>query len=72
MAREESAIKVPGSVPIIEPPETEEVSVRRIACDGGSTALGHPRVWLEFGDYDHIDCPYCDKRFIYKPGSAGH
>ena len=27
-------------------PETEIVSAKRIACDGGEGALGHPRVWL--------------------------
>ena len=26
-------------------PETEEVTTRRIACDGGGSASGHPRVW---------------------------
>lgn len=62
---------VPGAAQILEPPETEEVEAPRIACDGGSTSTGHPRVWLEFGEHDHIDCPYCDKRFVRK-GGAGH
>ena len=30
----------------IPPPETEEVTKTRIACDGSEGALGHPRVWL--------------------------
>ena len=46
-------------------PETEIVSSRRIACDGGEGALGHPRVWLQIAeDQGWVECPYCDKRYI--------
>lgn len=41
-----------------------EVSRREVACDGGEGALGHPRVFLNMGDADHIDCPYCGRRFV--------
>ena len=30
----------------IEAPETKVVDSRKVACDGGEGALGHPRVWL--------------------------
>jgi uncharacterized Zn-finger protein len=57
----------------IDAPETEEVTKDKIACDGG--ANGHPRVWLQIpADRGWVECPYCDKRFVLKPGSghSGH
>jgi len=56
----------------IDAPETEEVPTRRIACDGGGGALGHPRVWLQIGDEGWVECGYCDKKFVLKPGAGGH
>ncbi|MBT8417694.1 MAG: zinc-finger domain-containing protein [Silicimonas sp.] len=48
------------------PPETETVTARRVACDGGEGALGHPRVWLLIDpDTNWVECGYCDKRYIY-------
>lgn len=50
---------------IQQPPETETVTTRRISCDGGEGALGHPRVWLSVDeDTGWVECPYCDKRFV--------
>ncbi len=47
------------------PPETETVKTRRVACDGGEGALGHPRVWLSIDDdTGWVECGYCDKRFV--------
>ncbi len=54
-----------------EPPETLYVSARRIACDGGGGALGHPRVFLEMGPDGKVECPYCDRLFVLKPGTDG-
>lgn len=56
----------------IEAPETEEVEVTRVACDGGEGALGHPRVWLSIGADGFVECPYCDKKYILKQGAGGH
>jgi len=51
----------------IDAPETEVVHTRRIACDGGGGALGHPRVWLQVPvDTGFVECGYCDKKFIYE------
>ncbi len=62
----------PKSVP--PPPETVEVHTKRVACDGVGGSLGHPRIWLEMGDEDYIDCGYCDRRFVFKgdAGTHGH
>jgi len=53
-------------------PETFEVDERRVACDGGGGALGHPKVYLEIGEGNFIDCPYCDRRFKLRDGVAAH
>ncbi len=55
----------------IEAPETIEVDTTRVSCDGNG-ALGHPRVYLEMGDEDFVECPYCDRRFVLKPGARAH
>lgn len=57
-----------GTLP---PPETIVVHSHRVACDGVGGALGHPRVWLELGGQDFVDCPYCDRRFVAAT-QAGH
>ncbi len=52
-------------------PEVIEIDSETVACDGGG-ALGHPRVWLNMAGAGTIDCPYCDRRFVFKKdGGAG-
>ena len=53
-----------ASIPFADPPEVVKVRVRRIACDGVGGALGHPRVYLEMGEANQVECPYCDRRFV--------
>ncbi len=56
------------------PPDTPEVihiDSDTVACDGGDGALGHPRVWLNTGGKGAVDCPYCDRQFVLKPGAKG-
>jgi uncharacterized Zn-finger protein len=52
------------------PPETLVVETKRVMCDGGGGALGHPRVYLEMGQDDFVECPYCDRRFVLKGSAA--
>ena len=52
----------------VEAPEIVETDHTRVACDGGGGALGHPKVFLEMGDENFVECPYCDKRFTLKAG----
>ena len=56
----------------VEAPEIVETDSTRVACDGGGGALGHPRVYLEMGDETSVECPYCDKRFVFKAGASAH
>lgn len=54
----------------IDAPEIIEVSERSVSCDGSGGALGHPKVWLNMGDGDFVECPYCDRRFVLAPGAG--
>jgi len=56
----------------VEAPEIVETDQSRVACDGGGGALGHPKVYLEMGDENFVECPYCDKRFVLKAGTGHH
>jgi uncharacterized Zn-finger protein len=55
----------------VEAPEIIEVESSRVSCEGIGGALGHPKVYLEMGDENFVECPYCDRRFVLKAGS-GH
>ena len=48
-------------------PETVLVDRTRVVCDGGGGALGHPRVFMEMGEQDWVECGYCDRRFVLSP-----
>jgi len=41
----------------VEVPEIVEVDSSRVACDGIGGGLGHPRVYLEMGDENFVECP---------------
>ncbi len=55
---------------IIPPPEEIVVSTKRVACDGGGGALGHPLVYMDMGEDDFVECGYCDRRFVLREGPA--
>jgi len=57
--------------PNLPAPETVVVWSKRIACDGVGGVLGHPRVYLEMGEGDFVECPYCDRRFVLAKGTEG-
>lgn len=40
------------------------VTKRRVACDGGGDALGHPKTWLDMGQDNQVECKYCDRVFV--------
>jgi len=54
----------------LQAPETIFTETRRVSCNGGGGALGHPVVWYEMGDEDCVECKYCDRRFILRGGRA--
>jgi uncharacterized Zn-finger protein len=52
----------------VDHPETIVVATRKIACDGGGGALGHPKVWYDMSEEDWVECKYCDRVFVLKGG----
>jgi uncharacterized Zn-finger protein len=52
------------------PTEIIHVDDRTVPCDGGNTALGHPRVFLHI-EGDSVMCPYCSRLYVLNAG-AGH
>jgi uncharacterized Zn-finger protein len=63
--------KMSVSMPV-EAPEIIEVETSRVSCEGIGGTLGHPRVYLEMGDGNFVECPYCDRRFVLKDGAGSH
>ena len=61
-----------AAIPTVDAPEQITVRSRRVSCDGVGGALGHPRVYLEMGEENLVECPYCDRRFVLAAGSDGH
>jgi uncharacterized Zn-finger protein len=56
-----------AETPFRDPPEVIIVQSKRVACDGGGGALGHPLVYMEMGDQGFVECGYCDRRFVLSP-----
>jgi uncharacterized Zn-finger protein len=50
-------------------PELVVVTTKKIACDGGGGALGHPKVWYDMFEQDYVECKYCDRVYALKGGS---
>jgi len=57
--------------PATPDPEVIYTDKRRVSCNGGGGALGHPVVWYSLED-DEAECGYCDRKFIYKSNAASH
>lgn len=49
---------------VVAPSEEIFVSQKRVACDGGGGALGHPLVYMEMGEDTSVECKYCDRVFV--------
>jgi len=49
--------------------ETLVVDSRTVACDGGTGALGHPRVWLHI-EGKQTFCPWCSRIFVLDEEAA--
>ena len=56
----------PGALPA---PEIITVTSKKVKCDGGDGALGHPVVYYDMGEDDFVECLYCDRRFVLAGGS---
>jgi uncharacterized Zn-finger protein len=54
----------PSNPDAIPAPEIVVAPSRRVKCDGGGGALGHPVVFYDMGEADFVECGYCDRRFV--------
>jgi uncharacterized Zn-finger protein len=54
----------------VDNPEKIVVTTKKVSCDGGGGALGHPKVWYDMGEDDSVVCGYCDRLFVLKGGHA--
>jgi uncharacterized Zn-finger protein len=54
----------------IQPFEVIETDSRTVGCDGGGGPLGHPMVYLDLGATGKVECPYCSRLYVLKPGAA--
>lgn len=73
----DTTVKPPGAeLPADAAPEVIFVPSKRVRCDGGGGALGHPVVYYDMGEEAFVECLYCDRRYIYRPEpgmeDAGH
>ena len=50
-------------MPIGNTLEIVKTESKRVVCDGGGGALGHPMVYLQMGEASEIICPYCSRQF---------
>jgi uncharacterized Zn-finger protein len=55
--------------PLASATEIIQVNDRTVACDGGDSTLGHPRVFLYIEDRS-VMCPYCSRLYVLIPGSS--
>jgi uncharacterized Zn-finger protein len=56
----------------MQPPETIEIETDKVGCDGGTDpAAGHPMVYLTVDATGKVDCPYCGRRYVRRPGARG-
>ena len=62
----------PGDPDALPAPEIIQVTSRRVKCDGGGGALGHPTVFYDMGEEAFVECGYCDRRFVLAAGAGGH
>ena len=60
----------------MQPFEVIEVESHTVGCDGGGGPLGHPMVYLNLDAGGKVECPYCSRLYVLKPGakaaSGGH
>lgn len=61
----------PGDPDALPAPELIVSHSKRVKCDGGGGALGHPVVYYDMGEEDFVECLYCDRRFVWKRGPGG-
>ena len=55
---------------IIDFEQQVTVASRSVSCAGGIGSSGHPNVYLNIDEKNHVICPYCNRKFIFNMGVA--
>jgi uncharacterized Zn-finger protein len=42
------------------------VKTKKVSCEGSQVSSTHPLVYLNMGEKDFVNCPYCSKLFTTK------
>ncbi|MBU6339806.1 MAG: zinc-finger domain-containing protein [Rickettsiales bacterium] len=49
--------------------EVIHIDSKKVSCEGGKGASGHPLVYLNMGKENSVVCPYCSKYFVLNSDS---
>ena len=50
--------------------KVEIVTTKRVSCDGGGGAMGHPRVYMDMAGDSSVVCKYCGRVFKLDPNAS--
>ncbi len=50
----------------MKPIQIVVVDNKKVSCDGSESKSSHPLVYLNMGDKDSVECPYCGCKFTTK------
>ncbi|KAI8920649.1 zinc-finger domain-containing protein [Entophlyctis helioformis] len=62
----------PSAQELIQAVPIKWVEARRVSCDGGGGALGHPKVYINLDKDQPMSCGYCGLRFQQKHSDHHH
>jgi uncharacterized Zn-finger protein len=52
------------------PVEVVVVDDKKVSCNGDKGSSSHPLVYLNMGEKNEIDCPYCSRQFQLRTDNA--
>ena len=61
-----SPIETERDAPTLPPHRVVPVTGKRVACNGGGGALGHPKVYYDLDANGEAHCFYCCAHFVRK------
>ncbi|MFC3125270.1 zinc-finger domain-containing protein [Pseudoroseomonas globiformis] len=59
----------PKLTPGVTPEEKTVVHSRKVACNNGGGAMGHPTIYMRIEDKE-VTCPYCSRTFVLAEGAG--
>lgn len=56
------------AIDLIKEVPPKVVTTRKVSCDGGGGALGHPKIYINLDPEGPQSCNYCGLRFVLDKG----